>query len=311
VGFQEVGDLTPITEREQVRPILERVLPDLSPGAIANYVGQLWAFKERIQIGDLVALPLHTSAAIAFGRVAGPYHYEESAPPDARNRRAVDWLRDDVPRTAFDQDLLFSLGGATTVFEVRRNDAEQRIEAVLFGTAVPPPGAGPEPPEPPVDVAEYGRDQIRTLIARRFAGHDLARLVDAILRAKGYTTYLSPEGPDHGVDVLAGGGAMGLDQPRIAVQVKTGTVDEPAVSQLQGAMENFGADHGLMVAWGGFKRGVENEARRKFFRLRLWDSDKLIDELTAIYDALPAELRDELPLTRVWSVVGEATTNES
>ncbi len=31
----------------------------------------------------------------------------------------------------------------------------------------------------------------------------MARLVDAVLRATGYTTYLSPEGPDKGVDLLA------------------------------------------------------------------------------------------------------------
>ena len=272
--------------------------------------------RRAIQVDDLVALPLHGSAAIAFGRVTGPYQYEAPAPPDARHRRPVEWVRDDVPRTAFDQDLLFSLGGASTVFQVRRNDAETRIRAMLSGVSPPgPPGSEhddfAEPPEPTVDVAEYGRDQIRTLIARRFAGHGLARLVDAVLRAKGYATYLSPEGPDQGIDVLVGGGPMGLDSPRIAVQVKTGTVDSPTVSQLQGAMDNFGAEQGLMVAWGGFRRGVESEARRRFFRLRLWDSDRLIDELTAVYDRLPADVRDELPLTQVWAVVGEATTEDS
>ncbi len=95
------------------------------------------------------------------------------------------------------------------------------------------------------------------------------------------------------------------------MQVKTGTVDSPTVSQLQGAMDNFGADQGLMVAWGGFRRGVESESRRRFFRLRLWDSDKLIDELTTVYDRLPADVRDELPLTQVWAVVGEVTSENS
>ncbi len=198
VGFHELGDLSGINEREQLRPILEEALPDRSSGAIANYVGQLWTFKARIQVDDLVALPLHGTAAIAFGRVTGPYQYEATAPPDARHRRPVEWVRDDVPRTAFDQDLLFSLGGASTVFQVRRNDAETRIRAMLSGVSAPElPASGDddsaEPPEPTVDVAEYGRDQIRTLIARRFAGHGLARLVDAVLRTKGYATYLSPE----------------------------------------------------------------------------------------------------------------------
>ena len=38
----------------------------------------------------------------------------------------------------------------------------------------------------------------------------MARLVDAVLRAQGYTTYLSPEGPDKGIDILAAPEPMGF-----------------------------------------------------------------------------------------------------
>lgn len=47
------------------------------------------------------------------------------------------------------------------------------------------------------------RDQIARLIIAQFKGHGLAKLVDALLRAQGYTTYMSPEGPDEGIDILA------------------------------------------------------------------------------------------------------------
>ena len=41
-------------------------------------------------------------------------------------------------------------------------------------------------------------------------GHGLATLVNAILEAQGDTTHQSPEGPDKGVDIVAGRGPMGF-----------------------------------------------------------------------------------------------------
>lgn len=53
------------------------------------------------------------------------------------------------------------------------------------------------------DLEEQGQDQIASLIEARFKGHNLTRLVEAILQAQGYTTWRSPEGADGGADILA------------------------------------------------------------------------------------------------------------
>lgn len=319
IGFPELNDLSAVSSRDEVRALLATAAPHLSDNAISNYAGQVWSFIGRIQVGDLVALPLKSSAAIAIGKVVGEYRYDPNAPPDARHRRAVDWLREDVPRSAFGQDLLYSLGAFLTVCQIKRNNAEDRIRAIVSGQEDPGPlvdevepstGTASDEETALVDLERYGRDRIAALITRRFAGHELARLVDQILQAEGYHTFRSPAGPDGGVDVLAGGGPMGFDAPRICVQVKTGEADAPTVRDLQGTMENFGAETGLLVAWRGFKRGVRDEARRKFFRIRLWDSDDVIDRLTATYGRLPAETRDLIPLTQVWTVVSAAEEPE-
>ena len=76
----------------------------------------------------------------------------------------------------------------------------------------------------------------------------MARLVDAVLRATGYTTCLSPEGPDKGVDILAPE-PMGFGEPRVCVQVKLGdsALDRPTLDQLIRVMQNVQASHGLLV----------------------------------------------------------------
>jgi len=141
----------------------------------------------------------------------------------------------------------------------------------------------------------------------RFKGHEMARLVEAVLKAQGYTTFTSPPGPDKGIDILAAPGPLGFGKPRICVQVKSqdAPVDAPTMNQLIGSMQNVQAEQGLLVSWGGFKSSVDKETPVQFFRVRLWDSDDLIDQLLEQYDRLPEALRAELPLKRVWTVAAQ------
>src|SRR5690606_35104705 len=133
-----------------------------------------------------------------------------------------------------------------------------------------------------IDVEEYARDQIVKYIARDFAGHNLTRLVEAILKAQGYVTRRSDPGPDGGVDILAGSGPLGLDNPQLAVQVKSSSnqIDVSVLRELQGVMHNFGAKQGLLVSWGGFTNRALQESRKLFFSMRLLDQGGLLDEVS-------------------------------
>jgi restriction system protein len=80
------------------------------------------------------------------------------------------------------------------------------------------------------------------------------------------------------------------------------------VREFQAAMKNFGADFGLFVSWGGFRRSVEKEVLRHFFDVRLWDADDLVDEILDQYPKLPEATQTELPLKQIWVLVGEEET---
>jgi restriction system protein len=124
-----------------------------------------------------------------------------------------------------------------------------------------------------------------------------------VLRAEGLVESTSPPGADGGVDILAGSGPLGPDSPRLVVQVKAGTAGVDEFRALRGVMEHFRADQGLLVAWGGFRGTVTSEAREAHFSVRLWTAENLIDQLFEVYDRLPDDLRSELPLQRVWTLV--------
>lgn len=153
------------------------------------------------------------------------------------------------------------------------------------------------------DVANLAREQIRQAITQNFSGHRLTTLVAEVLRAQGFTqAEESPPGADLGVDILAGAGPLGMDHPRLAVQVKTGQAGVDEFRQLQGSMGAFKADQGLLVAWSGFKGTARKEARTSHFSLRLWDANDLLDQVFLTYERFSPETRAELPLTRIWSL---------
>ncbi|MDI9430651.1 MAG: restriction endonuclease [Planctomycetota bacterium] len=312
IGWSEMKDLSDYSTPDTLLAGLRAAYPEASAGRLRNWRGQLWAFARRIEPGDLVVLPLRGRDIVAVGKVLGDYEYVPQNPEWTKHTRPVQWIHVDLPRSRFDQDLLYSFGAFMTVCQIKRNNAEERIRAIVEGRTPPlapaPAGDGVvegDEVEPVMDVAEYAATQIRLWIAQKFAGHALADLVNAILEAQGYVTEVSPPGPDGGVDIIAGRGPMGFDPPRLLVQVKSGDgqQDVKVLRELRGVMQDFKADQGLFVAWGGFRRPVLAEARKNFFELRLWDAGDVVENVLRYYDSFPEELKADLPLKRIWVLV--------
>lgn len=311
------GDLGKHETKPQLRDLLKKTYPAHSAPQIGSALGQIWPFVRVMGKGDWVALPSKRKAAVHFGEINGDYaHHPEAASP-YHHSRAVSWFATDIPRTAIDTDILAALGALMTICRVQRNNAEARVRAMAKkGWSPSTPSTLVESGEDagesggiPSDLEAIARDQIAKLIQAKFTGHGMARLVDAVLRAQGYTTHLSPPGPDKGIDILAAPGPLGFGKPRICVQVKSGNspLDRPTLDQLLGVMQNVQADQGLLVSWGGFKSSIEREIANQFFRVRLWDQDDLIREVLAYYEKLDDTLRAEIPLKRFWTV---AATDE-
>lgn len=307
-------DLTRYKDKDALREGVQAAYPDLSPGAVGTSVNQLWTFACRIKKGDIIALPLKNRPAIAFGEAMGEYIFKPDNPEDMRHMHKVNWIGEPVLRKRLDQDLKYSFGSSLTVFSVSRNDAENRIRAMLSkpvaaNHSLRTQEAGDEDIEAEVvpNLLDTAEEQISDYIGRKFKGRKMEELVEAILRAKGYETNLCPEGSDGGVDILAGMGAMGFDHPRLCVQVKSGDspVGREVLDQLKGVMQDFKAEYGLLVSWGGFKSTVINEARRGFFNIRLWNDKKLVQETESVYEKLPTDIQTELPLQRTWVLVEE------
>jgi len=306
-------DLGKLKDRKALMAVLTEVYPKFKHFHRVQNSGQIWAFAHRMSPGDWVCVPSKRKT-IHVGEITGDYKFVADAQDPYYHFRTVKWLETDVPRTNFDQDILYSLGAFTTICQIKRHDAEARVRAMQgngwqsVGIKLKPvtedEGTTDEEAGGDFDLEQIARDQIARLIFSKYNGHEMEFLVEAILQAQGFTTYHSDKGADGGKDILAAPDTLGFGHPRICVQVKSQDtpLERAVLDQLVGTMQDVQAGQGLLVSWGGFKPTIRREASRLFFKVRLWDQNDLIDHFLANYDKLDEDLRAELPLKRIWTV---------
>lgn len=323
------GDLTEAKSRDDVRAIMDSTYPDSSLGRRANHTGQVWAFRNSINEGDIIVMPSKLRPGYIFmGRCVGDYRYcSEQVDPKRRHQLPVVWKDDPVAKSSIKDDLLYSLNAILTVFNPTRNNAGQRIIS-LYEAGTDPGNNSPSTTAPnqphykvptlpnsddsagvkdvtdpdTVPTLEAIKDRIRTHLVENFAGHKMTWLVADILEALGYHCEVSPEGPDGGVDILAGRGPLGLDSPTLIVEVKSehGPQDVKVVRGIHSAMTQHKADQGLLVAWGGVTKAASREFQRDRTTFRVWDAEELLARLFETYDRLPPSTRTRIPLKQAW-----------
>ena len=299
IGWGDLDDLSKIESRSDLRSLYEKNWPSASEGRQRNHVGQIYAFLVKVQIGDLVVIPMKTSGTIWIGEIKSKYQFRIDLGADMKHSRSVKWIRKNVPRNKFDQDLLYTFGSAMTFSKAERNQAEKRVRDFVRGKKKP---SKKEDEEVSIDLEEMAMNQLRDYISRKFKGHELARLVGGILAAQGFKPAISPPGPDGAVDITASSGSLGLSEPTICVQVKSqdSPIGVTVYRELRDKTNRMNATHGLLVSWGGFKKTIYNEAKDDVFKIRLWGSKEVIEELLQNYVKLPTEIKSIIPLKQIW-----------
>jgi restriction system protein len=93
------------------------------------------------------------------------------------------------------------------------------------------------------------------------------------------------------------------------LQVKSGSATEgqKTYNELLGVVSKLASQQGLLVSWGGFTNVVKSDAKKEFFRIRLWDQDGLVDAVQQNYERLDDEIKADIPLKRIWVMVKDET----
>lgn len=151
------------------------------------------------------------------------------------------------------------------------------------------------------EAEESASAEIRTYLMA-MNPYDFQDLVASLLKAMGYhVTYVSPPGPDQGVDIVAYTDPLGASGPRIKVQVKRRT-EKTSVDGIRSFMAVLGQqDVGLYISTGGFTSEASRETRaQENRRLTLIDLDRLFALWVEYYEEVPEVERNLLPLRPVY-----------
>ena len=136
-GLQAV-DLSVAKDYDELKELIQFNYPGEPSRKIGNWSGQIWAFALAMKDKDWVVMPKKGKGTIALAEIQSVYKYDPNADIDYRHYREVRWLNQDVPRGAFDQDLLYSMGAFLTVCEIKRNAAEARIRDLTLQLRISP-----------------------------------------------------------------------------------------------------------------------------------------------------------------------------
>jgi restriction system protein len=305
IGFSdELGAVKAGTSREEILRRMKECYPDRKEAKVINAAGQLYRFHSEMQVGDQVVTYDSAGRRYFLGAIKGAVeHMTEGLP----YQRPVQWTHR-VDRDSLDVATRNTLGSTLTVF-LPNEEAAADLRAKAVDIQAPEPeGPGPKPEH----SVEADMDALRaSMLARAeefiedmivaLDADDMEQLVAGILRGMGYKSRVSPKGADRGVDVFASPDGLGLEEPRIFVEVKhrLGTkVGAQMIRSFLGGRKQ--GDRCLFVSTGGFAKDALYEAERATVPLRLIDLPLLRELLVEHYANLDEDSRRLVPLVRLY-----------
>ena len=305
IGWSELGDLSgPAIDRSALKERLATAFPEAKAGAIPIWAGILSRFMYEMKVGDIVVSPDRLTRTINIGRISSN-HFFDSAVTVHPNRRNVEWLKLNIPRSDLPVSALNEIGSAMTLFEVRRH--KDVIEHLLQG--IQPVNHVTDNEEEELEdepnarrVETYSRDFVEGIL-RGMEPVQFENLVAGVLRAMGYHAEVTQLSGDGGVDVLASHDPLRLQPPTIKVQVKrtTSSIGGPAVQALLGTLAQGGSELALFVTLGNYSNDATHIARTRQ-DIRLLSGAQLMDLIFEYYNKLDSEWQRLLPLRLVHAV---------
>jgi restriction system protein len=309
IGWRETGPILPTASDEFLTDLFDRTFPSAKPGSRRVWQAQVRRFLTEMRPGDPVATYDPNTRVYLLGTVKG--NVEWCAGPLPRVR-AVQWTHQ-VLRDALSVSTRNSLGSIATFFRASEDASDE-----LWAKAVPLNAEAEDAlPPPPATVAqdesrqttaetilrEEVREKAEQFIEDRIASLDwqqMQELVAGILRAMGYHATVAASGSDRGVDIFASPDGLGLQEPRIFVEVKhrTGAMGADELRSFLGGRRT--GDRCLYVSTGGFTKEARYEADRANIPLTLVTLPKLRELLLQHYERLDPAARALVPLQRLY-----------
>lgn len=299
IGWSDLNDISNVGTKDKLRELMSTAYPDWNTRRLAGSLSIVWNFLSEMKPGNIVVTYSQETRRYLVGEITGKYTYGSNI-EGYPHFRTVKW-QGEVSRDDLTIDSRNSLGAIQAFFEVNSEVTNEIMSRLKGGK----PTA--QPSEESADLDRIREDTVNRsfeFIKDRILEldwEDAQDLVAGILRAMGYKTRVSPRGSDLGKDIIASPDGLGLEQPRIRVEVKhrpRQQIGAPDLRSFIGALRS--GDKGLYVSTGGFSTEAKYEADRATTAITLVDLNELVKLLVQHYEKADMETRALVPLIRVY-----------
>lgn len=298
IGFPAAGEVTSPVNKES---LVATMLAKHPNGKWMMAASQIKRFFDEFNTGDSVLTYDPGQRLYFVGKITSDVKNIEHKLPRSRD---VKWVGQ-VQRDSLKQATRNSLGAISTLFAIRDEAAaDVRANTVKLGSESSPTV---EPDNDDSDREELViniESQSNELLEDKIASLDWERmqeLVAEILEAMGFKTDVSPRGSDRGIDVFASPDGLGLNEPRIFVEVKHRLGTRMGADQLRTFLGGRQpGDRCLYVSTGGFSKEARYEADRANVPIKLIDLPKLRELVVEHYESFSPTGIALLPLKKVF-----------
>lgn len=299
LGGADISNLT----KEQAKDLYRKFFPDSTRQVIASNIGMIYRFAVEMTEGSTVIMYDPSTRLYHLGEIIGPCVYvepNEKTEDDGSYQRKVTW-NSVVPRDVLTARTKHSLGSISTLFSVSNETLTELKNATMDSSS--PDNDNSEDDESVAEsreaTAEAGIERIKDRVLK-LEWDDVELLAAGVLRSMSYKTSMTRRGSDGGRDIIASPDGLGLESPRIVVEVKhrKGNISAPLLRSFIGGLRN--TDSGLYISTGGFTKDALIEADRAIMPVKLLNLDQFVHLLVDNYNNADMETRTILPLVQIY-----------
>jgi len=299
LGFVNEKKLLNESEVEVFKKVFTDIFPHSRKAQITSGSSQLYRFINEMKVGENVVVYEPGKRIYHIGEVKTDTKYIDTD-NEHSYRRDIKWAgtinRDDLTTGTRN-----ALGGILTLYEINP-EASFEIEQVLGGKIIEPQGESDDEEEIEDfgdETAEKAKEFLKDMILE-LSWEQMQDLVAGLLRAVGYKTRVSPAGPDRGKDIIASPDGLGLEDPRIHVEVKHRPNQAMGAPEVRAFVGGLRKNKGLYVSTGGFTKEAHYEAERSDVPVTLVDIDEMARMIIQYYDNFDTEAKSLLPLRKIY-----------
>lgn len=307
IGWNELGELPKNIKSKQLKEKFRKAYPDDTDGRVNQCVGQIWRFQHEFQKGDKVVTYDSSTREYYLGTIESDYLYDSSF--EYHHYRKVTWLSGGTSRDLLSADARNTLGAISTIFwlppQVWEELHNNHVSYISSDREIPEKERMELTEESNLntlkeDIINRSQEFIKDIISR-LSWQDTEVLVAGLLKGMGYRIRMTSRGGDLGSDIIASPDELGLEEPRIRVEVKKRSSNKISADEIRNFVGGMRGHHkGIFVTTSGFTKEAVYEAERANFAITLIDSNWLVELLVSNYEALEPEIKALVPLRRIY-----------